>query len=305
MESQGHKVGNQDLRHWRPLHMKKEYAILAHRNFPGAVAPELCPYFRTKYIVPESIIPSLRNFLKPFVSPDPNGNGLTPEYTVTTLHLDSPTARLHLAQAAHEALERFELRVRAYGKTAGECPYIFMEIKRMLGSTVDKSRCKIPWSQWSAEMLTKRHRQPFKLDFSTAVETDAFFEFVRLTNTIGAVPKVLIRCERESYVSEPNQYAPRVTIDRNIRYCPTEGYTLFPERASWWSIDTAASSGRNCPCVALELKTYSNEVPKWMLGCVRRFNLVQTGFCKYSAAMDMEARFTGEALGYTDIEETW
>lgn len=258
-----------------------------------------------KYIVPESIVPDLRKFIKPFVSPDPNGKGVIPEYTVTTLQLDSPTLMLHRAKA-DEALNRFKLRVRTYGDKPGDCPFIFMEIKRKLDSTVVKSRCKVPWQQWSGELLSNsRHRQPIKLDFKNTIETDAFFEFVRLTHAIGAIPKVLIRYERESYFGNQEDYA-RVTIDRNIRYCPTRGYGLFPENqsrpASWWGIDPAYSTKRKFPGLVLELKTYSNEVPNWMLDCVQRFDLVQTGFCKYSSAMDMEAQFVG-GTGLGDTEE--
>lgn len=249
-----------------------------------------------KYIVPESIIPALREFVEPFVLPDPNGVGEIPEYTVGTIQLDSDDLSLHYAKA-EERINRFKLRIRTYGTEPKGIP-VFLEIKRKFAHTIVKSRCTIKWKDWSQDLLLGRH---FDLDFKNDTEKEAFFEFIRLTDQIQAVPKVIIRYERESYFGKQEKYA-RVTIDRRIRYRPCKNFELFPEGGSWWPIDTHDSLKRSFAGVILELKTF-NEVPTWMVDCVREFSLVQTGFCKYSSAMDAENLFTGSKQ-FTDAEGT-
>ena len=247
-----------------------------------------------KYIIPNAVIPEFREFIAPYVWPDPHGGGEYPEYTITTIQLDSPSLTLHYAKE-EERKNRFKLRIRSYGERIGDAD-IYLEIKRKLDQTVVKSRATIRKEDWCEDLLS---RNRFDLDFKNDKEANSFFEFLRLMRTINAVPKVIIRYDRESYFGRNEDYA-RVTVDRRIRYRPAHGYALFPQGGHWWPIDTAACLKRNFPGVILELKTYS-EVPTWMIAAVREFNLVQTGFCKYSAAMDLESRFTG--MDYTDAED--
>lgn len=249
-----------------------------------------------KYIVPEDIIPDLREFIRPFTLPDPNGVGEIPEYTVGTIQLDSPDLQLHYAKA-EERINRFKLRIRTYGEEPLGAP-VFLEIKRKFAYTVVKSRATIKWEDWSPNLLCGRR---FDLDFKSEKEKEAFFGFLRLTDQIQALPKVIIRYDRESYFGKSEKYA-RVTIDRRIRYRPCNDFNLFPEGGAWWPVDTLGNLKRNFPGVILELKTF-NEVPVWMVDCVKKFNLIQTGFCKYSAAMDLESAFTG-TKPFTDAENS-
>lgn len=73
-----------------------------------------------KYIIHPSLVPEIREFIRPFCIPDPNAQADPPEYVVSTLQLDSATMTLHYARE-REAANRFKLRCRTYG-LAGDSP---------------------------------------------------------------------------------------------------------------------------------------------------------------------------------------
>lgn len=243
--------------------------------------------YEAKYVIPRPWVPRIRRFVHAFCAPDPAGEGDPPSYTVTTLQLDSPVLALHYAKE-HEAVNRFKLRVRTYGRP-GESP-VFLEIKRKFGDTVVKSRVAIPFERWGEDLIRNLR---FDLDFASEREEYAFLEFVRLTREIGALPALLIRYTRESYVSRIDRYA-RVTFDSHLTYQPTSSWTSWGRDESWRPIDTPAAQdqGLNVSGVILELKAL-RDVPRWMIDLVKEFNLARCGHCKYSTAFWQEALFRG------------
>ncbi len=170
-----------------------------------------------KYIVPAPLVPNIRRYIEPFCEPDPHGSGSPPEYLITTIQLDSPDLALHRAKEL-EAVNRFKLRVRTYGKP-GSSP-IFLEVKRKIRGTIVKSRTSIPFDAWSAELLFNPR---LNLTFKSPNEEVGFLEFARLTRQIGAQPIVLVRYTRESYFSVNDRYA-RVSFDRKLLYQPTDSW---------------------------------------------------------------------------------
>ena len=110
---------------------------------------------------------------------------------------------------------------------------------------------------------------------------------------------MLIRYERESYLSRADNYA-RVTFDRKVCYCPTNGWELLPKHRRWWAMDSQAALNRDYPGIILELKTFS-DCPQWMVDLTRQFDLVRIGFCKYFTALRMESLFAGAE--YSDASE--
>ncbi len=67
-------------------------------------------------MVPPRDVPRIREFIRPFCIADPSGSGEIPEYTVTTLQLDTVSSDLVLAKE-REAFDRFKLRIRTTGRT--------------------------------------------------------------------------------------------------------------------------------------------------------------------------------------------
>ncbi len=244
--------------------------------------------YENKYLIPSQLVPAIRSYALDFCRPDAYGTGNPPEYTVTTLQLDNEWLDLHYAKE-RELNSRFKLRARTYG-TPGDAP-VFMEIKRKYRQTIVKSRVCIPFKEWSEDLLYATRLQ---IEFSSAKERDTFYDFVRLTRSIDARPKTLIRYVRECYASVSDRYA-RVTFDRRLEYQPTTSWTDWGRSGRWKSMDSPVAQGLGHPysAVVLELKCL-NDTPVWMLDLIKEFDLVRTGNCKYCTALWQEAPFAGE-----------
>jgi hypothetical protein len=240
-----------------------------------------------KYIVPSSLLPQIRKFIRPFCQPDPHTSGTPPEYTITTLQLDSPHLDLHYAKE-REAINRFKLRVRTYGR-AGEGP-VFLEVKRKLKGRVVKSRCRVPAQAWSRDLVFNPR---LTVRFKNAAEEENFLEFRRLVWEIGACPTMLIRYIRESYTGLGDYYT-RVTFDRQLEYQPSASWESWGREGDWLAMDSAMPRHGlgEVSGLVMELKSLK-DVPVWMLDLVMEFGLQQTGNCKYSTAVWHEDIFHG------------
>lgn len=238
-----------------------------------------------KYVIPRSLVPEIREFIRPFCSPDPHCKGDPPCYLITTLQLDSPTLALHHAKA-NEAVNRFKLRVRTYDNP-GDSP-VFIEIKRKIRGTIVKSRTAVPFSEWSEDLI----KNPvIDLEFTSSKEEIGFLEFRRLVHEIGAMPCVLIRYVRESYFGGLDHYS-RVTFDSKLEYQPTDSWNSWGIGRRWIPMDSSVAQNKHFPFsgVILELKTLS-DAPHWMIDLVSQFGLERTGNCKYSTAVWLESLF--------------
>jgi len=246
---------------------------------------DLVTRYEAKYIIPRSLVPSIRAFIQPFCAPDPYTHGDPPEYTITTLQLDTPGYALHYAKE-FEAIRRFKLRVRTYGEI-GSAP-VFAEVKAKLEETIVKTRAAIPFCEWGEDLifgvrvpdLFKNERQ--QIDF---------LQFKRLVWELGAKPVVLVRYIRESYVGTVDRYA-RVTFDRKLQYQITNSWTDFGRSGVWHGMDSTVAQGFGLPYsgVVLEVKTLSY-MPVWVMDLVERFQLKKSGNCKYSTALWREGVF--------------
>ncbi|TFH16503.1 MAG: polyphosphate polymerase domain-containing protein [Lentisphaerales bacterium] len=240
-----------------------------------------------KYVIPHALLPKIRSFIAPYCQPDPNCTGAPPEYVITTMQLDTHDLSLHHAKD-RESWNRFKLRVRTYG-TDNSSP-IFAEIKRKLQGMVVKSRARVPRDKWCADLVLDPKRK-VDIPFRSDKEAVAFLEFLRLTREIGAVPTVLIRYIRESYISVVDEYA-RVTFDRNLLYQPTNSWEFWGSDKAWKPIDTSLFQNKlqSFSGHVMELKSLPN-VPRWMIEMIRELDLVRTGHCKYSNALWIESLF--------------
>ena len=260
---------------------------------PSSLAPTRAAYdvqldrHEGKYVVPKRLLPAIRDYIRPFCRPDPNGSGAPPEYAITTLQLDTPSLALHHAKE-HDALARFKLRVRTYGKPGTS--KIFLEVKRKVRDSIMKTRTSIPFEAWGEDLM---FNVKLNLEFRSSKEEIGFLEFVRLVRETGARPVILMRYMRESYMSIHDQYA-RVSMDHNLEYQPTSDWNNWGENGRWYSVDSSLAQNKlfHFSGVVLELKTLS-DVPHWMIDLVKTFSLVRVGNCKYSNAIWQEALFRG------------
>ena len=248
---------------------------------------DLVTRYETKYIIPRNLVAEVRDFIEPFCVPDPYTHGFPPEYTITTLQLDTPDYALHYAKE-WEAVNRFKLRVRTYGEI-GSAP-VFAEVKAKLESTIVKSRVAIPFGVWGEELLFGvKIPGCFK---SERQEID-FLQFKRLVWDLAAQPVALVRYIRESYVGSVDRYA-RVTFDRKLQYQMTDSWTDFGHSGVWRGMDSTEAQGFGLPYsgIVMEVKTLSH-TPVWVMDLVERFELQKSGNCKYSTAIWREGLFRG------------
>jgi hypothetical protein len=256
------------------------------------VKDKIIERFEQKYIIHPQLVPKIREYIKPFCIPDPNGKGDIPEYSVTTLQLDTPTMDLALAKE-RKTFARFKLRIRTYGE-GGSAP-VFLELKRKVGGIIIKSRAKMTMEQYKGD----NDGLPIVLNpdqcelLKNPVDNHYFLEYSRIARRVGARPKMLIRYIRESYFGANDDYA-RLTFDRRITYRPTRNWTIpgIEDSKGWRPMDSQVGLNRPFAGYIFELKAM-RDAPQWMLELVERFNLTTTGFCKYATAWRLETLFRG------------
>lgn len=247
--------------------------------------------FEQKFILHPRLIAPVRNFLRPFCIPDPNGRGGIPEYVVTTAQLDTPLMSLALLKE-HKAFSRFKLRIRTYGLDADPRAPVFFEVKRKVGAVIIKSRAKMRRGDFHEKCVVEPSTAPM---MKSPKDNSNFLEFARVANAIHARPKMLIRYIRESYFGANDDYA-RITFDRRVSYRPTRDWMLpgaeLADWRHWRPMDQQIGLRRNYAGYIFELKSM-RDTPTWMLECIERFNLTNTGFCKYATAWRLESLFRG------------
>jgi SPX domain protein involved in polyphosphate accumulation len=216
-----------------------------------------------KFVVPETVAGRVRQFLLPFVEPDPFAARWTDHtYPIASLYLDNAVNTLY-RQTIEGRAHRYKLRVRAYDDHPGS--QVFVEVKRRLDRVVQKVRCAIP-----------RCCLPAVLAGNAAVpgvapqQAQALQEFARLTVLQRAFPRLIVRYRRQAYVGrdEPDV---RVTFDRQIGSSPE-------------SAPIVRHAGRFEPIavrgVVLELK-FTDRCPSWLQDAVRSCELHRRSFSKY------------------------
>ena len=248
-----------------------------------------------KYLIPESWVQPIRDFIRPFCRADAFGEGDPPEYIVNTLQLDSHGMPLHYAKE-RESVNRYKLRVRTYGRSPGEAP-VFAETKRKIGGMVVKTRTVIPFDRWSEQLVTESRLPPI---FRSDAEAHAFIDFKRLVTMTGATPKIQLRYSRESYFGDSDRYS-RVTFDRRLEYQTTRCWDDWGRSGRWLTMDSCVQQNQQLPfsAVILELKTLC-DAPRWMVDLVRHFDLVRSGNCKYATAVWNEAVYQGMEAPFLD-----
>jgi hypothetical protein len=229
-----------------------------------------------KYLVDEPTAAAIREAARPFCAMDSYAESeLGGRYTIDSLYFDTPDLRFFNANQL-ELMDRIKLRIRTY-PTTFEAP-VFLEVKRRCNDVIQKTRAAVPCPHWQ-ELL--RDPAAKRLDLLRGYNRAAAERFLALLYRHGANPVMLIRYEREAWVSQIDDYA-RVTFDRRIRSQAQTGLSLEPDPKAWRALDSATESIDSMTIVELKFTT---SVPRWMVAFVQSLNLFRRSFSKYGTSI--------------------
>lgn len=240
-----------------------------------------------KYLVSENVADLIRSDIESYCHGDSHNRHSGSSrfgYPITSLYLDTPNLAFHRSKERGDA-ERIKLRVRGY-RPGGVA---VLECKRRVSDVIDKTRASV--DSKDVEAATRGDIDPGP---SHPAAAGFFRDFASHVARSGAEPTLLIRYDREAWVSEVDHYA-RVTFDRSIEACRTRDWNLSAKRSGWVAFDESWTRGEGRRRVVLELKCQS-QVPWWMIALIRKYALDRQSFSKYSIGIHLTGRAQGEDL---------
>jgi hypothetical protein len=212
-----------------------------------------------------------------FVEPD--AHGPDGHYEIASLYFDDAT--WSSANESFEGVkERCKLRLRCYS-FAPNAP-VWAEVKRRSGTTVLKSRARIPRAV--AHSVCKGE----VVDPTLSLDPEAFEEFLFERERRWMMPRLWVRYKRMAFTSAFGDDA-RLTVDRfvEVQEPHEDAYTIRPDH--WRPI-------RMSPECVLELK-YDHAYPAWMQVLVRAVDVQAQSVSKYGrgAEIYIDDRARGES----------
>jgi hypothetical protein len=227
--------------------------------------------FECKYLISPLVVPSLREFIQPFMQPDRyaalrEGN----RYPISSLYLDTDDLLLYMQTVGGDK-NRFKLRIRTYSDEPSSPAYF--EVKRKVNNIVQKRR---------ALLYRDRTRRLLDggLDSWLHEHTGEFLpdldHFTSHMTLAGAKPVIRIRYMREAYESRGGDPV-RITIDTELMHAITLDADLSHTTGRWVATPVNGT--------ILEIK-FTERYPTWVSDLVRAFGLKQQPVPKYVWSVD-------------------
>lgn len=243
--------------------------------------------YECKYAIPSDLIVPIRSFIQPYCEMDSFAAREEEKfYTITSLYLDTDGYKTYWDKE-HDVPNRFKLRVRTYGNNSEAL--VKFEVKRRINEVVRKTCVEVPRETWPLLLMAPVNGF---VAMSSPPKRAAFDDFIRLTRTLGATPKLLVRYQRQAFASRIDRYV-RITFDRQLVCQPCTSCDLKGQTRNWRSIDGPGSVDESGPHVFLELK-FMTRAPVWLLDMVRTFGLLRRGLSKYRSAVSRAIYFEQE-----------
>ncbi|MCH8475269.1 MAG: polyphosphate polymerase domain-containing protein [Opitutales bacterium] len=234
--------------------------------------------FELKYLLDEQTARGIRDFIFPYLKPDPYGAYRTDRaYPVHSLYCDSPDLQLYQSTINGDR-NRFKLRIRFYEKE-NDAP-VYAEIKRRENNVIYKERCLLRRATVPGILACQ---QPTRADLVNPQpeQERALGNFCRLYNELSAQPIAHVSYLREAWYGDEGNRV-RLTLDRQVTTRPEPEGRLDPKLS-----DGIPVFG---PKIVLELK-FTGRFPQWMQEMVQVFQLRQTSAAKYvDGLLSMEDR---------------
>jgi len=228
-----------------------------------------------KYLVPNAILPNLRNRFAPFLEADEYSESEKnyPEYTVRSIYFDSNGKDSYFEKI--EGLKnRKKIRIRGYGHQSSNTKVV-LEIKRKLEDRVTKNRASVPYEQLDNLIRTGDLETCFGKSKSSKKEDAS--RFLYNIKRYNLMPQNQIVYDREAYHGrfDPGM---RVTFDKNIRYRPapkvTQLFLDFGLKRAWIGY------------FILEVKYFNGEMPTWAKSIIEEFELKHEALSKYAKCVE-------------------
>jgi hypothetical protein len=249
------------------------------------VAPTTLQRREYKYLIDERTVERLRRYIRGICAIDPCAEVTGGRYVTDTLYFDTPALMSYWA-TVNDAGDRFKLRVRTYPST-GSGP-VYFEVKRRVGDSIRKTRGSFA-GDWARLLDVSDPEILATVALENRAAIDNFMCHYRYA---PMRPCVLVRYEREPYVSLVDDYA-RVTLDRNLSCQRAYELSVRPEHEGWCHVDDPVSQrGLSVTesSVLLELK-FTNIVPRWMRQMIHALDMQRLAFCKYTRSIDSMHRY--------------
>jgi SPX domain protein involved in polyphosphate accumulation len=228
-----------------------------------------------KYVIDELRARIILSEILPYCRPDPHN---PPEaglgYDIFSLYLETPSYSFYRAKMRNEP-DRIKLRARTYSTTSP----VHLEVKRKCVEVIEKTRAAVK-RRTSHEVL-RGYASPID---DTPTQRSYIERFAYFSMLTGARPMVLVRYDREAYVSSVDRYA-RITFDRHVVAQRVDTWDLVGQESAWTSVAGRWFWNGAISPVLLELKC-ETVMPHWMSRLIRRHDLRAQGFSKYCRGLE-------------------
>lgn len=235
-----------------------------------------------KYLIDEQLARVLQAEIAPYCVADEHNPVSGKGYDIFSLYLDTPSNTFYRAKLRNEP-DRLKLRARTYSPVSP----VHLEVKRKCRDVIEKTRVSV--EREVVERAASGLENPI---VDTPSQWGYLQRFAYLMTLTGAGPILLVKYEREAYVSAVDRYA-RVTFDRNVFAQRVHGWDLVGQETAWHSLEADWIADGGPSPVLLELKC-ETLVPYWMSALIQRHNLRLQGFSKYTRGLELtEGRMRG------------
>ncbi len=242
--------------------------------------------FELKYTIPFEMVQHICDFSKPYCSMDEYS--LLSEdhyYDINNIYMDSPGFYL-LKQREEGADNRFNLRVRSYGKNAN-LPF-HLEVKWKKGSIIRKYRASVFREDWCNIFFQPGYSDSLGLE-GESLKNLQMFE--RLAVSLSAGPVITTSYRRKALFSTIDDYV-RLTFDTELNYMEAGGFNMPTQSSTMLPYDTEQLFDPGAS-VVFEIKSYAPEVPWWIVDLINTFDLRRSSFSKYASGMNQLRKDTG------------
>ena len=228
-----------------------------------------------KYLIPNSKLDGLREYIRPYVRTDPYAEQLPEnQYTVRSIYFDTATLQYYYEKLAGIKVRK-KVRVRGYNEYR-EDDLVFLEIKRKHVSVISKDRSPVRFTDLAEIMNTRQIEEYIFTEngYRDAIPDGKKFLYQVLKNNLHPVIKVTY--EREPFVYRFDRSL-RITFDKNLRGSARTGMnTLYQDESRVHPL---------CGFFVLEIKSFK-PYPSWLNYLISELNVRHQAISKYTICID-------------------